>query len=978
MKFLQKSPLIWAALLSATSLAAEVGPLELHYNSPASYQAGVTSQSAIPIGNGKMAAMVYGGVGLENLQFNEDTVWMGTVNDYSHPGAFDVLDEIQALVWQGEGQAAYNNYAGANFMSVPLRQSPYVGAGVLEINTGISSSSNYRRSLDLETGTAHVSYTSGGVDYHREYFASYPDGVIVVRLSANIPGSVYCNLSFSSLHTDRQVTVEGNQLVMNAKVNRDADTRRQQTSDIHFQARVEVRAEGGSISGAGDSISVLGADSVVLVMHVATNFVRFDDLSGDPDARTKAVLAAVSGKSYEDLRAVHVADYQELFNRVELDLGTNSNADLPTDTRLSQLKAEVDRSVLKDAQKYGEVQTYTDNLNLADPQLITLNFQMARYLMIAASRPGSQPMNLQGKWCNELNPSWESKMTLNINQEMNYWPAEITNLAETHVPMIDLVKDLSETGAVVAQTHYGADGWMVHHNTDLWRGAAPINNPGGLWPSGGAWLSMHLWWHYRYSMDPAVLQEIYPLMKGAAEFFVDFLVMDPREPTDQYAPWNNQGRPQWGKYLLTNPSHSPEQANKLLDDNGELVAGTTMDNQLIRGLFSYVIEASEILGVDAELRETLKEKRSLLPPNQIGQYGQLQEWLEDVDVPENPVIGGHRHLSPLLGMFPGDEIHPDYEPHFADAVEVSLDWKGDPSNNTSWSRAWKMNLRDALGEGDHALMILLDILGRSHTPNMTFSNKGNGEDQIDGNMGALMGTVQMFMQSRRGEIDLLPALPAKLPQGRVSGLRAQGGFGVDIEWAQGHLVEATISSDAGSDCYLRSADPIEIMGPDGNLVPSLDCGEEVFGFATEAGQSYTVYPRGTIPAWFGQSLVENGIVEVPEFLGWVFADLEPWVWSYRRGGWFYADDQAVCLPSGGGWVLVQADAMVNTDGSFGDFWLGYPASPEGFAFTGDFLGLVYAGESPYAWSCLLNCWLYIAEGEESGLWIYLFTSDSTD
>ncbi len=335
-------------------------------------------------------------------------------------------------------------------------------------------------------------------------------------------------------------------------------------------------------------------------------------------------------------------------------------------------------------------------LDLEDPQLIALNFQMARYLTIAASRPGSQPMNLQGKWCNELNPSWESKMTLNINQEMNYWLAEVGNLAECHLPMVDLVRDLSESGAIVADVHYNSDGWMVHHNTDLWRGAAPINSPGGLWPTGNAWLSMHLWWHYEYNRDETFLAEIYPLLKGAVEFHEDFLVMDPRSPTDSYPAWGGQGQPQWGKYLLTNPSHSPEQGNKLLDDNGELVAGPMVDNQLLRALFGYFIEASETLGTDTELRQSAMEMRDLLPPNMIGKHGQLQEWLEDVDVPENPAIGGHRHLSHMIDLFPGEGIHPVYEPDLTEALKVSLDWKGDQSNNTSWSRAWKMNLRAAM------------------------------------------------------------------------------------------------------------------------------------------------------------------------------------------------------------------------------------------------------------------------------------------
>ena len=585
-----------------------------------------------------------------------------------------------------------------------------------------------------------------------------------------------------------------------------------------------------------------------------------------------------------------------------LDLGTTAKADLPTDQRLASLRTEVD--LVKDEQKYSDIPGWTAGFPFSDPQLVTLNFQMARYLMIAGSRAGSQPMNLQGKWNNELNPAWESKMTLNINQEMNYWGAEVANLAETHVPMIDLVRDLTITGATVASTHYNAGGWMVHHNTDLWRGAAPINNPGGMWPGGGAWLSMHLWWHYLYSGDSAVLEEIYPMMKGAAEFFVDFLVMDPRTPADAYPAWGNSGRPQWGQYLLTNPSHSPEQPNKFLGDNGELVAGTMMDNQLIRALFGYVIEASEMLGVDEAFRATLQEKRALLAPNMIGRHGQLQEWLEDVDVPENPVIGGHRHLSHLLDVFPGEGIHPVYEPELAAAAKVVLDWKGDPSNNTSWSRAWKMNLRAALGDGDHAFMILQDIIGRSHTGNMTFSNKANSrENQIDGNLGALMGTAQFFMQSRRGEIHLLPALPAKLSAGSITGLKAQGAFEVDISWSDNKLEEAVIRSLAGNPCLVRTEGPFVALDEAwGTLVPVEMVDENLYGFLTEPGASYRLVPTDALPSWAGYPVLPGGYVDTQSFLGWLYIDQVPYAYNLSLNTWMYLPEEMVSQD--GAWTYI--------------------------------------------------------------------------
>jgi alpha-L-fucosidase 2 len=450
-----------------------------------------------------------------------------------------------------------------------------------------------------------------------------------------------------------------------------------------------------------------------------------------------------------------------------------------------------------------------------------LNFQMARYLMIAGSRPGSQPLGLQGKWNNELEPSWEGKMTLNINEEMNYWAAEVVNLAECCEPLFDMICDLSQTGATVARQHYNAGGWVAHHNTDLWRGAAPINNAGGIWPTGAAWLCMHLWWHYEYGGDPNFLREAYPLMKGAAEFFVDALVQDPR--------------PGGKGYLMTNPTTSPEQPNPALGDDGEIVAGTTMDSQLIRGLFTYVIEAGEILGIDAEFRQKLEDMRAKLPPNQIGRYGQLQEWLEDVDVPNNT----HRHMSHLVDLMPAGVITPIHTPDLAAAANVVLDWKGDASNNTSWSRAWKMCCRTRLLQGDHAYMILNDLLGKSHSDNMTFSTKGN-ENQIDGNLGALMGTAEMFLQSQHGELFLLPALPHKMAEGHVTGLRARGGFEVDLAWKDNALTMATVCSSLGKPCRVRSMRPFSVNdGADDVAVQTLDA--NLYEFPTVAGKTYTLF-----------------------------------------------------------------------------------------------------------------------------------------
>ncbi len=800
-------------LACARTVHADAGPLVLFYDTPATYQTDATSNEALPIGNGKLAAMIYGGTSEEIIQFNEDTVWAGSPHDYAHPGAADALEQIRAYVWAGRGQAAWS-VAGSTFMSVPLRQSPYQPTAELRLASGHGRVQNYRRQLDLTTATASVTYNIGSVSYRRDCFASYPDHVIVLRLTASNPGRVSFTCDLTTPHQVTMISTDGNDVVLHGAVTHVG--RNGLPNGVEFEARVRVLCEGGSLSASGSSIIVSGADTATLILGAASNVVRFDDLSGDPAQLCLDTVESAAAQGYDALRQTQLEDYQTLFNRVTLDLGTSDKVERPTDERLDAINIGMKSSGFD-----------SERFTADDLQLVALNFQMARYLMISGSRPGSEPLNLQGKWNNEFEPSWEGKMTLNINAEMNYWGAEVANLAECHEPFFRMIRDLSETGMSAAAHHYNARGWMVHHNTDLWRGAAPINSAGGLWPTGAAWLSMHLWWHYEYGGDPNFLAEAYPLMKGAAEFFVDFLVPDPR--------------PGSAGYLLTNPTHSPEQPNPALGDDGEIVAGTTMDSQLIRGLFTYVIEASEILDVDAEFRERLRQMRAQLPPNQIGRYGQLQEWLEDVDQPNQ-----HRHLSPLVDLMPAGNITPIHTPELAAAAQVSLDWKGDGSNNTAWSRAWKMCLRTRLLQGDHAYMILNDILGTSHTDNLTFSTKGN-ENQIDGNLGVLMGTAEMLLQSHQGEVHLLPALPHKMSAGSVTGLRARGGFTVDMTWQSSTLVGAQIHSALGRLCRIRSAATIERITCDGQDVAVQTPGKNLYEFATEAGQTYTVTSVEPVP-----------------------------------------------------------------------------------------------------------------------------------
>ena len=797
---------------------ADSGPMVLFYNSAATYQSDATSNSALPIGNGKLAAMIYGGTSTEIIQFNEDTVWAGQPHDYSHPGAVNYLQAIQDYIWAGDSDSAWA-LADDTFMSVGggvtgannRRQCPYEPTAELRLDFN-HSGSNYRRQLDLTTATASVTYTTGGVTYQRDCFASYPDHVIVLRLTASQPGSISFTCGLSTPHTIVSNSASGNDVILNGAV--DHVGRNGIPSDIEFEARARVIAENGSVSTYGSSVTVSNADAVTVILGAASNFVSYDDISANENAVCLQAVNNAAAKSYTTLLQNHLDDYQQLFNRVTLDLGTSSKVNNPTNARIDALEAGVDAA-----------KNDWNLFNADDLQFVALNFQMGRYLLIAGSRPGSQPLNLQGKWNNEIEPSWEGKMTLNVNEEMNYWATEITNLGECHQPLFDMVKDLSESGATVASVHYGANGWVAHHNTDLWRGAAPMNNADGLWTSGGAWLCLHLWWHYEYNQDAAYLAEAYPYIKGAAEFFVDFLSEDP-DSTLGYA-----------GYLLPNPSYSPEHDNPLLGDD---VAGTMMENQLIRALFTSVIQASEILNVDAAFRQQLTTMRAQLPPNMIGSHGQLQEWIQDVD----RVNDVHRHMSHLVALMPIGEITPIHTPAFADAAEVSLDWKGDATNNTSWSQAMKMCCRTHLGQGDHAYMILNKIFGKSHTYNMTFSRKGGdasgtSENQIDGNLGVLMGTAEMFLQSDQGEVYLLPALPSVMEDGSLTGFMARGGFEVDITWADLELQTAQIKSLAGNTCRVRSVWPFVVTEGTQSVTLSSP-GTDLYEFATEAGHTYTL------------------------------------------------------------------------------------------------------------------------------------------
>ncbi|WP_293946686.1 MULTISPECIES: glycoside hydrolase family 95 protein [unclassified Sphingobacterium] len=717
---------------------------------------------ALPLGNGRIGAMVYGGVSQEEIQLNEETIWAGRPGNNVPKGKYSDLIKIRQLLLEGRNREAQelSNLAFPRAAPAGLDYGmPYQTFGSLLL--GFPTHHNpiqYQRELDLNEAITTVSYQVDGVNYRREMFTSLVDSLLLIRITADRAKSISMDLNWKSPHQNISLGINNGALFLRGK----GGTVDSKEGQVAFYGFVYPRVKGGQVNHHGEQITIKDADEVILYVSIGTNFKNYRDLSIDPERKATRIFERAKGISYAKALEQHVRKYQKFFNRVKLDLGSNAQAKKTTNVRIREFATNF------------------------DPQLVALYFQFGRYLLISSSQPGGQPANLQGIWNAELSPPWDSKYTININTEMNYWPAEVGNLSEMHEPLFSMLKDLAITGQESAREMYHARGWNAHHNTDLWRITGVVDGGYyGMWPMGGAWLSQHIWQHYLYKGNKEFLKDYYHVLKGAALFYLDVLTEDPS-----------------GKWLVVSPSISPE--NSYETGSVGVSAGTTMDNQLVFDVFNNFIRASYVVDADGALRDSVKRSLEQLPPMQVGQYGQLQEWLKDLDRKNDR----HRHISHLYGLFPSGQISPFRNPELAQAAKNSLIYRGDKS--TGWSMGWKVNWWARLLDGNQSYKLIKDQLSPAPEEQKgqnggTYPNLLDAHPpfQIDGNFGCTSGIAEMLVQSYDGSIFLLPAWPDELPNGEVKGLVTRGGFIIDMSWKNRELTELKVSSTLGGNCRIR-------------------------------------------------------------------------------------------------------------------------------------------------------------------------------